>query len=1470
MKTKILLFFSVILLFPLFTFSQFVTEKQAKTVAKNFFYEKLNLKKNIQYEDIELQIKQTYVKNNNVIFRVFEPVNQKGFILVSSDESIIPILGYSTENRFGVDNQLQLPPNVKGWLDSYTKQVENILQAGQKNKNSLWSIYSQKPDLKNIKPTKDVLPLLTTTWNQGCGYNSLCPIDSAGPCNHVWAGCVATAMAQVMNYHEHPVSGEGSYAYTHYVYGEQSADFGNAVYDWTNMPDGSGNTEISKLIYHFGVSVNMNYSPSGSGSYSWKAANSLVSYFKYSSNLLLTSKSSYTETNWTKLLRTEIDEGRPMYYHGYGSGGHAFNVDGYQGVDYFHFNWGWGGAYNGYFYLNNLNPAGHNYSNGQGAIIGIIDRDIYPGLNCASPVVLTAGVPYSGTTTTAQNIVNKYGNSFYHSTGKEVVHQITTTFPGRLRASLTNLNDSILDVFILSDCNQDSLLAYGDTTAFADNTAPGTYLIIVDGRNAYEGNYALTVTVPTSDPDLIITNQSVVPNKIEAGGIGQISFKVKNIGNSSANASKTDIYYSEDVYFDASDVFVTQINIPTLSTGSEHEANQSITIPVGATEGVRYILFITDAENDVTETDEIYNTEYSSFEVPPAGVMDCSSSVSLTSGVWYFGNTETDGIANVDSYPCYMPLLGKEVVHSITAVNSGLATIEFTEKVPGQLNVLALTSCNENTCLSSFAIWNPEDTVTRESVQVFAGVTYYFVVDAEEGVSGAYGIKIKMPDVCPDPYISSWGDTDLCTGKGTSLFTDWAYTDIQWYKDNVAAEGQTWANIWAAEPGIYKVEVTENGCSAFSENIEVRINPEPDSAVISASGDTTFCEGSNVNLDLSTGTGYTIQWMKNGNPIEGESALTYIADETGTYTAEVTNISCSVSSNTKEVTVNPVTANIGEQARVNANNLVSWFSCDINDNTDLSGNGNDYFGVWNFPADRNGIWNKASYYNGQWDAGRTTNTFNNPNVFTISLWIQTNTNSGGMILGFGDAQWGASTICDRMIYMDDAGKLYFGLLDGTAKTVSTTGSYNDNSWHLLTASLSASGMKLYIDGVLKAEDITVTNGANYNGWWKIGYDEIDVTFPNVPSSMYFRGVVDEIKIYERELLPEEIAYLFEENSVFTAYAEQSSFCESGTTNIILNNAENIIEYQLRNDVDNSSVGSAVTGNANTINLPTGTLTETTTFNVFATNPVSGCSNEISELFTVSINALPTSSLSGSGTICDGETTDIAINLTGTAPWIITYTDGTNSFNETASDNPFVFTVSSAGTYEVTALTDAFCNGVSFTGNAAVVVNDLPIVNLGEDVNITTNESVTLDAGTGFISYLWSDNSTEQTLFLEGSTLGVGIFEYSVSVEDINICENSDTVVVNVTQAVSVENLLNSGINIFPNPTNDILKITFDNDISEQENVYLKVINSIGQEIINTRLTDNNTEIGLKIFGKGIYFIEIISEKQVITKKIIVR
>ncbi len=202
---------------------------------------------------------------------------------------------------------------------------------------------------------RDVEPLLDCEWNQGSPYNKLCPEDPAGPGGHVWVGCVATAMAQIMYYWRYPETGTGSHCYTpgNMSYGQQCANFGATEYQWggmINSVDSKNPIPNAELQYHCAVSMNMNFSPSGSGAYSFMVPNSLHSYFRYNSAQYL-DKSDYNTTSWINILKSEFDLGRPLYYSGFSNeGGHAFVCDGYQDND-FHFNFGWSGNSNGYYSL---------------------------------------------------------------------------------------------------------------------------------------------------------------------------------------------------------------------------------------------------------------------------------------------------------------------------------------------------------------------------------------------------------------------------------------------------------------------------------------------------------------------------------------------------------------------------------------------------------------------------------------------------------------------------------------------------------------------------------------------------------------------------------------------------------------------------------------------------------------------------------------------------------------------------------------------------------------------------------------------------------------------------------------------------------------------------------------------------------------------------------------------------------------
>lgn len=305
-------------------------------------------------------------------------INNEGFIIVSAQDFTYPILGYSENGGFNPDN---MPDNLKEVLLGYTQEIE----FGVKNNIVVNSVIQKaKDDQLNgvIKNSKTVEPLLgDIKWDQLPYYNDMCPYDS------FWGvkcpvGCAATAMVQIMRYWEHPAQGEGSNSYSS-SYGTLSADF-TCTYDWANMPKPTltgPNQECAKASYHCAVSINMNFGPNGSGAYVEDVAYSLKNYFKYDNGINVKQRSGYTESLWKQMIKEELDSGRPLEYAGfdaYYTSGHAFVLDGYNSSDFFHFNWGWSGSYDGYFSINSLVPGGTgagggagDFSYGQHAIFGI-------------------------------------------------------------------------------------------------------------------------------------------------------------------------------------------------------------------------------------------------------------------------------------------------------------------------------------------------------------------------------------------------------------------------------------------------------------------------------------------------------------------------------------------------------------------------------------------------------------------------------------------------------------------------------------------------------------------------------------------------------------------------------------------------------------------------------------------------------------------------------------------------------------------------------------------------------------------------------------------------------------------------------------------------------------------------------------------------------------------------------------------
>jgi hypothetical protein len=166
-------------------------------------------------------------------------------------------------------------------------------------------------------------------------------------------------------------------------------------------------------------------------------------------------------------------------------------------------------------------------------------------------------------------------------------------------------------------------------------------------------------------------------------------------------------------------------------------------------------------------------------------------------------------------------------------------------------------------------------------------------------------------------------------------------------------------------------------------------------------------------------------------------------------------------------------------------------------------------------------------------------------------------------------------------------------------------------------------------------------------------------------------------------------------------------------------------------------------------------------------------------------------------------------------------------------------------------------------------------NLGNDTIICGTDSLLLDAGAGYATYLWSDSlmSTSQTIIVDSATYGIGVHTFYVSVTDsVSNCLSKDTIVVEITTCVGIEDLASTiDLNVYPNPNKG--QFTLNLTTQKTTDLQIRITNIQGQEVFVKNNFDNinviNEEINIGNV-KGVYFVNIITNNEVITKKIIVQ
>lgn len=358
----------------------FVTINDVKNIVQS---SRLKNSKSV-FDSINIEIDTIYEvpdKNDLTAYYIIN-FKEKGFFILSADKRIEPFLAYSVENSLYLDSEAY-PSGLVSWLHfqkTYVEEIRKINGEATDFVNHLWNqadngslsrmLYvgyvegdtggdGGNPFCNPYMVKKE--PLLDTKWGQRCTYNSQAPSMSCSPnqCGNALTGCVATAMAQVMKYYEHPNS-----------------------YNWSNMPNNVGNYNVAKLMRDVGNAVSMDWGCDASGAgVEDEVPSAFTQNFNYSS-------ATYDDYDY-QVVKSQLNLNKPVILKGgtnagwwiFGdyTKGHAWVADGYRNLIYpcygsylhFHMNWGWEGTYDGWFSLNNFNPGNSSYNYQRGMVYNI-------------------------------------------------------------------------------------------------------------------------------------------------------------------------------------------------------------------------------------------------------------------------------------------------------------------------------------------------------------------------------------------------------------------------------------------------------------------------------------------------------------------------------------------------------------------------------------------------------------------------------------------------------------------------------------------------------------------------------------------------------------------------------------------------------------------------------------------------------------------------------------------------------------------------------------------------------------------------------------------------------------------------------------------------------------------------------------------------------------------------------------------
>lgn len=499
-------------------------------------------------------------------YYVFPNANSKGFTIVSGDDRLPEIVGYSSQGSYDENN---LPEGFISFMKAYQNLYNKVNLGDAEALKNLAEIKAWR-NKKNASAasTSAVAPLLgNIEWDQTSPYNNMCPkYDSV----HVAAtGCVATAMAQVMAYYKYPKQLKADIpGYVNRWNGIPmeipTITQEEGVYDWNNMlpkynKEANATQQqkdaVAKLMYHCGAAVQMNYGPESAASVS---ASKLAKYFGYDADLMMDlNRSTFTLDKWMQIIDTELAAGRPVLYSGQASdGGHQFICDGKDGEGLYHINWGWSGSQNGYFDLSLLNPEKGGTGSGNSTegynrlcsmTIGIApDNGVVDAPLAAVPVIKAMNYGFLDTTTKDHRLNPDEAFDFWLDYG--LGNQTYQAFSGYAALGILQEDGSYRIVSQKAHINVDPIPGEGMISvvdvnfrvneAFEVGTVTLCPLYSKDGENwtlcdipASFPSVMLKITKTKMDVTSPLTAQVTGPEKLETGAYGTFQVTLSNLSD---------------------------------------------------------------------------------------------------------------------------------------------------------------------------------------------------------------------------------------------------------------------------------------------------------------------------------------------------------------------------------------------------------------------------------------------------------------------------------------------------------------------------------------------------------------------------------------------------------------------------------------------------------------------------------------------------------------------------------------------------------------------------------------------------------------------------------------------------------------------------------------------------------------------------------------------------------------------------